>query len=186
MAVITYLDLQDYMNKSFSSGEQTAATTIIGALERELSQILGRTLEGVTVTAESHVLQVGQRQIFLREYPVISVTAISIGDLGSETAQTVADYDIYPWGVDGINIATQGLSALVTYTAGMTASDTQKLEAAVLRASTREMSMVLADAQGLKNMSVEGTSLTFANGGQGGFTDDDLKHIRRYRRKGVF
>ena len=186
MAVITYLDLQDYMGKTLTSTQQTAATTVIGALERELSQILGRSLTGITVTDEAHVLQAGQRQIFLKEYPVNSVTTLKIGTLGSETTQTLTDYDIYKCGIDGLRIATQGLSAKVTYTAGMSATDAQKLEACMLRASAREMSAMLADAQGLERLGVEGTSMTFANGGQGGFTDDDLKHVRRYRRKGVF
>lgn len=185
MAVITYLDLQDYMGKTFTSPQQTAATSLVGALERELGAILGRSLTGITVTSEAHVLQAGQRQIFLREYPVNTVTALSIGDLGSETVQTLSDYDIYKWGIDGLS-ATQGLSALVTYTAGMAATDAQKLEAVMLRASAREMSSMLADAQGLERLSIEGVSMQFANGGQGGFTDDDLKHVRRYHRKGVF
>jgi hypothetical protein len=186
MAVITYLDLQDYMGKTFTSTQQTAATSLVGALERELGAILGRSLTGLTVTSEAHVLQAGQRQIFLREYPVNTVTALSVGDLGSETAQTLSDYDIYKWGIDGLRIATQGLSALVTYTAGMAATDAQKLEAVMLRASAREMSAMLADAQGLERLSIEGVSMQFANGGQGGFTDDDLRHVRRYHRKGVF
>ena len=186
MAVITYLDLQEYMNKTFSSGEQTAATSIIGALERELSLILNRSLSGITVTEEAHLLQVGQRQIFLKEYPVNSVTAIKIGELGEETTETVSDYDIYPWGIDNLRVVSQGLSALITYTAGMSASDAQKLEAVMLRASAREMSAVLADAQGLRSLSVEGTSYTLANAGQGGFTEDDLRYVRRTYRRGIF
>jgi len=186
MAVITYLDLQEYMNKTFDSGEQTAASSIIGALERELSLILNRSLSGVNVTEEAHLLQIGQSQIFLKEYPVTAVSAIKIGELGSETTETVSNYDIYPWGIDNLRVVSQGLSALVTYTAGMSASDTQKLEAVMLRASVREMSAVLADAQGLRSLSVEGTSYTLANNGQGGFTDDDLKHVRRTFRRGIF
>ena len=50
MAIITYQDLATYMNKTFTTGEQAAANSMIGALERELSGILNRSLTGTTVT----------------------------------------------------------------------------------------------------------------------------------------
>ena len=81
MAIITYQDLATYMNKTFTTGEQAAANSMIGALERELSGILNRSLTGTTVTDEAHILQRNQHQIFLKEYPVISVTSLKIGDL---------------------------------------------------------------------------------------------------------
>ncbi len=90
------------MNKTFTSGEQSAANTMIGALERELSGILNRSLTGTSITGEAHILQRNQHQIFLKEYPVISVTSLKIGDLGSEVTQTLSDFDIYSWGIDGI------------------------------------------------------------------------------------
>ena len=76
MAIITYQDLATYMNKTFTSGEQSAANTMIGALERELSGILNRSLTGTSITSEAHILQRNQKQIFLKEYPVISVTEL--------------------------------------------------------------------------------------------------------------
>jgi|TARA_Y100001947_G_scaffold155403_1_gene161372 hypothetical protein len=186
MAIITYQDLATYMNRTFTSGEQAAANTMIGALERELSRILGRALAGAAINSEAHILKVNQRQIFLKEYPVISVTGLSIGTLGSEVAQTISDFDIHPWGIDGILATSTGTSALVTYTAGMSSSDQQQLEALMLRVSTREMSQILADAQGLERFRAEGVDMTFANKGMAGFTDDDLKWVRRYRRRGVY
>ena len=106
MAIITYQDLQTYMNKTFTSGEQASANLLIGALERELEGILNRSLSGKTITEEAHVLQRGQKQLFLKEWPVNSVTALKIGELGSETTQTLTDYDIYSWGIDGIYALT--------------------------------------------------------------------------------
>ena len=186
MAIITYQDLATYMNRTFTSGEQAAANPMIGALERELSRILGRSLAGAAIASEAHILRRGQHQIFLKEYPVLSVTALSIGDLGSETAQTVTDFDIWPWGIDGIFATTTGTSALVSYTAGMSSNDQQQLEALMLRVSTREMSQILADAQGLERFRAEGVEMTFANKGLAGFTDQDLKWVRRYKRRGVY
>ena len=77
MAIITYQDLATYMNKTFSSGEQAAANSMIGALERELSGILNRSLTGTTITDEAHLLQRNQHQIFLKEYPINSVSVLS-------------------------------------------------------------------------------------------------------------
>ena len=124
--------------------------------------------------------------IFLKEYPVISITELKIGDLGSETVQTLSDFDVYTWGIDGIFATTQGTSALVTYTAGMGASEQQQLEALMLRVTAREMSQILADAQGLQRLKAEGVDMTFANAGASGFSDEDLRWVRRYRRRGVY
>ena len=186
MAIITYQDLATYMNRTFTTGEQNAANTMIGALERELSRILGRALSGTAITEEAHLLKRGQKQIFLKEFPVISVTALKIGDLGSETTQTLTDFDIHSWGIDGILATTTGTSAKVTYTAGMSSTDQQQLEALMLRVTSREMSQILADAQGLERFRAEGVDMTFANKGMAGFTDEDLKWVRRYRRRGLY
>ena len=56
----------------------------------------------------------------------------------------------------------------------------------MLRVSTREMSQILADAQGIERFRAEGVEMTFANKGMAGFTDEDLKWVRRYRRRGVY
>ena len=151
-----------------------------------MSRVLGRALAGATITDEAHILKRSQRQIFLKEYPVTSITTLKIGDLGSEITQTLADFDIHPWGIDGILATTTGTSAKVTYSAGMSATDQQQLEALMLRVTTREMSQILADAQGLERLRAEGVDMTFANNGMGGFTDEDLKWVRRYRRRGVY
>ncbi len=187
MAIITYQDLQTYMNKTFTSGEQAAANLLIGALERELEGILNRSLSGKTITDEAHLLQRGQKQLFLKEWPVNSVTALKIGELGSETTQTLTDYDIYSWGIDGIYATTQGVSALVTYTAGMAATEQQQLEGIMLRVTAREMAQILADALGLQRLRAEGVDMSFANAGKAGFfTDEDLYWVARYRRRGVY
>tara|TARA_B100001250_G_scaffold23293_2_gene19546 strand:- start:5831 stop:6391 length:561 start_codon:yes stop_codon:yes gene_type:complete len=186
MAIITYQDLATYMNKTFTTGEQSAANTMIGALERELSGILNRSLTGTAITGEAHILQRNQQQIFLKEYPVLSVTELKIGTLGSEVVQTITDFDIYNWGIDGIWNTTQGTSALISYTAGMGSTEQQQLEALMLRVCSREMSQILADAQGLKRLAAEGVDMSFANNGMSGFSDEDLRWVRRYRRRGVY
>lgn len=187
MAIITYQDLQTYMNKTFTSGEQAAANSLIGALERELEGILNRSLSGKTITDEAHLLNRNQKQIFLKEWPVNSVTVLKIGELGSETTQTLSDFDIHSWGIDGIFATTQGTSALVTYTAGMSSTEQNQLEGIMLRVCAREMAQVLADALGLERLRAEGVDMTFANAGKAGFfTKEDLQWVRRYRRRGVY
>ena len=165
MAIITYQDLETYMNKTFTSGQQAAANLLIGSLERELEGILNRSLSGKTITDEKHLLKRGQKQIFLKEWPVNSVTAIKIGELGSEVTQTVTDYD----------------------TAGMAATEQQQLEGIMLRVCAREMAQVMSDALGLERLRAEGVDMTFANAGKAGFfTEDDLYWVARYRRRGVY
>lgn len=187
MAIITYQDLQTYMNKTFTSGEQAAANLMIGALERELEGILNRSLSGETITDEKHLLQRGQKQLFLKKWPVNSVTTLKIGDLGSEVTQTLTDFDIYSWGIDGIFATTGGTSAVITYTAGMSAAEQQQLEGILLRVCAREMAQVLADALGVQRLRAEGVDISFANAGKAGFfTDEDLYWVRRYRRRGIY
>ena len=48
------------------------------------------------------------------------------------------------------------------------------------------MSQILADAQGLERLRAEGVDMTFANRGASGFSEDDLRWVRRYRRRGVY
>jgi len=115
------------------------------------------------------------------------VTALKIGELGSETTQTLTDYDIYSWGIDGIYATTQGVSVLVTYTAGMSATEQQQLEGIMLRVTAREMAQILADALGLQRLRAEGVDISFANAGKAGFfNDEDLYWVARYRRRGVY
>lgn len=183
MAILTYLDLQRYMNKTFTAGQQTAATTIIAALERELSYYINRPLSPTVTTDEIYMLEPQQRQIFLRKGPVVSVASLEIGLAGDEVAQTVADYDIHPWGIDNIYIASTGYRAIVTYTAGMASSEAQNLERIVYSAATREMSKLLIDAQGIWELDVEGTDYKFSNMGKDGFTEEELRMASRYKRR---
>jgi hypothetical protein len=67
MAIILAADLAVYMNKTFTQSEEDAAALIISSIEGELSSILNRPLAPVQIIDEIHMLQSGQRQIFLRK-----------------------------------------------------------------------------------------------------------------------
>lgn len=152
-------------------------------LENELSYYLNKPLYAQVFTNEKHMLEMGQRQIFLRNSPVRSVTAFSVGMNNQMVNQVISDFDIYPWGIDNVRIAGQGYIALVTYTAGVYDSDSVVLERVLLTSSAREMSKFLADAQGLERLNVEGTDYVFGNKGESGFTTQELKIISRLKRR---
>lgn len=183
MAILTYDDLEIYMGKTFTDAQQDAAMSIIAALEAELEYYLNRPLGARAYADEEHKLVPGQRQIFLRHAPVQSVTSFYVGMPGEEVEQNVEDFDIFPWGIDNIRIAGTGNQALVTYTAGMTSSDTVALERVLYTASAREMSKFLIDAQGLSRLKVEGTDYVFPDGGEGGFTERELNAVKRFKRR---
>lgn len=182
MAIITYTDLERYMGRTFSAAEQTAASTIIGFLERELSTIIGRPLSPLQVTEEVHWLEVGQRQVFLRKAPVASVSSFSLGFRGYETVQDAANYDVKPWGIDNIWIGSVGYRAIVTYVGGLSNTNAASLERIMYSASVREMSQFLIDAQGLNTLTVEGTTYKIAENGVGGFTLEERKFADNFKR----
>lgn len=182
MAIITYQDLQRYMGRTFSPSEQTAATTIIAFLERELSIIIGRPLSPTQVLEEVHWLEVNQRQIFLRKTPVASVTSFYMGFNGHEVEQDLENFDIKPWGIDNIWVAGTGYKAIVSYVGGLSSTNAAGLERIIYSASVREMSQFLIDAQGLNSLTVEGTTYKIAEDGVGGFTEEEKKIARSFKR----
>ena len=184
MAVITYTDLQRFMNHEFDAGQRVAATTIISSLERELAAYLNRPISPVQID-ESHRLVVNQRQIYLRKAPVLEVTGFSIGLAGNEVEQNISDFYIYPWGIDNIRITGDGYRALVTYTAGMNSTEVENLSFIMLSAASREMNRVLLDAQGLMRMNVENSQYFMAKQGESGFTDRELKMASKYKRRSI-
>lgn len=187
MAILNYTDLARAMNKTFTDGERDAASTILAALESELSYLLNRPLSPIRVTDEKHMLEPGQKQIFLRKAPVRSVISFSIGLIDSAsasyTAQNIYDFDVYPWGIDNVRIVGTGYQAKVTYNAGLTDIDSAALERVILSAATREMSKVLVDAQGMERLKVEGTEYFFEQTPGGGFTDGEIKNLLRFKRR---
>jgi hypothetical protein len=183
MAILNYTDLERFMNRTFSEGEAQAAATIINALESQLGAMLNRPIQPIRVTEERHVLQPGQRQIFLRKAPVRSIIAFTIGMENQMVAQNLPDYDVYPWGIDNLYVSGMGYIALITYNAGMLDADSAALERVILFAAAREMSRVLIDAQGLERLKVEGTEYFFEQAGAGGFTDAEMKSLQRYKRR---
>lgn len=183
MAILNHEDLEIFMGKSFSASAQDAATEILANLEDELAYYLNRPLGIRVITNEKHRLEPNQRQIFLRQAPVASVAAFSVGLPGREVAQNITDFDIYPWGIDNVRIAGTGYVALVTYTAGMSDQTTVALERVLCTAAAREMNKYFIDAQGLEQLDVEGTKYFMQAGGESGFTPQELRMVSRFRRR---
>jgi hypothetical protein len=186
MSILTPYDLGIYMGKTFTHAQEDAAQSILASLEAELEYHLNRPLGFRVFTEEEHKLVPNQRQIFLRNAPVRSVTSFFVGLAGREVEQNIIDFDVYPWGIDNIRIAGTGNQALVTYTAGMGDISTVALERVLYSAATREMGKYLIDAQGLSKLKVEGTEYTFPDNGEGGFTDSEINSVKRFRRRVIF
>lgn len=183
MAILTPQDLEIYMGKTFTNAQEDAAQSILASLESELEYYLHRPLGARVYTEEEHKLVPNQRQIFLRNAPVHTVTSFYVGMPGDEVEQNISDFDIFSWGIDNVRIAGTGNQALVTYTAGMTSDDTVALERILYSAGTREMGKFLIDAQGLARLKVEGTDYVFVDGGEGGFTQAELNSVKRFKRR---
>lgn len=185
MASLTYQDLERYLGREFNSSQQIAATTIIAMLERQLSNYLKRPLSPAQYIDEVHWMEVGQKQIFLKNAPVINVSSFYIGLQGHEVEQDLDDFMIKPWGIDNILITGTNYRALVTYTGGISNVDALALEEVIYSAATREMNKVLLDAQGLSELTVEGSKYVFAEGGLSGFTDHEMKFAKRFKRYSI-
>jgi hypothetical protein len=186
MAILTPYDLGIYMGKDFTQAQEDAAQSILASLEGELQYYLNRPLGVRVFTEEQHKLVPNQRQIFLRNAPVRSISSFFVGLPGEEVQQNIDDFDIFPWGIDNVRIAGTGNQALVTYTAGMSGDETVALERVLYSAATREMGKYLIDAQGMSRFKVEGTEYTFPDGGEGGFTPSELNSVKRFRRRVIF
>lgn len=183
MAIITYTDLQRYMNHEFDNGQRTAATTIISSLERYLSMYLNIPIGPVQIIDEVHRLKVSQKQIFLYKAPVIEVNSFYIGLAGSEVEQNLIDFDIYSWGIDNILISGDGYRAIVSYIAGPQLQEMESLSFIMLAAAGREMNKVLLDAQGLMRMNVENSQYYMSEQGASGFTEAELKMANKFKRR---
>lgn len=183
MAILTPLDLEIFLGKTFTDAQEDAAQTIIAILESELEYVLNRRLDTQVYTEERHKLVPNQRQIFLRNAPVHEVTSFSVGMPGDEVEQTISDFDIHTWGIDNVRIAGTGMQALVTYTAGLNNEARHALERILYSAAAREFGRMLLDAQGLSRLKVEGTDYVLAADGEGGFTESELNYAKRFKRR---
>jgi len=107
--IINYLELEEPIDHVFISGLVSAATGIIDDYCR-------RSFQYKTISAERHLILEGQSAVFLREFPVISISSAAIE--GSDISSDSYDLDA----ISGRIRFSAGLSQgdlLVTYISGV-------------------------------------------------------------------
>jgi hypothetical protein len=197
--------LQKYMDVRFSNTQQDAAEYVLEGLQSELESYLRRPVEIDTFT-ESHVMEsnyvgvpttsffynysqdttqqsLGYMQppvtVYLRNSPVISVDEVVITNyLGTNTQPQVEgqDYIVRRFGVDCYR-AIANDTITVTYTAGLDGDKIKHFRSLILRAATREMQNMHDDVVGVKDLNTRNVAPL-----QTGFTEEELRSIKRWRR----
>lgn len=205
--LVSVNDLQKYMDIKFTNRQQDAAEFVLEGLQSELESYLRRPVE-VDEFTESHVmdsnyvgvpatsffynysLDTTQQQlgymmppatVYLRNSPVISVDSVTITNyLGDSTAQTAGtDYIVRRWGIDVFR-AVANDTVTVTYTAGLDGANIKIFKSLILRAGTREMQNMHDDTVGVKDLTTRNVAPL-----QTGFTEEELRSIKRWRRHRV-
>lgn len=203
--LVTVNQLQKYMDVKFSNIQQDAAEYVLEGLQSELESYLRRPVEVDTFT-ETHVMEsnyvgvpttsffynysldttqqsLGYMQppvtVYLRNSPVISVASVQIVNyLGTniQPQQEGFDYVVRRYGVDCYR-AVANDRVTVTYTAGLNGSNIKHFRSLILRAATREMQNMHDDVVGVKDLNTRNVAPL-----QTGFTEEELRSIKRWRR----
>lgn len=160
-------ELASFMARSFTIGQQAAASPIIDAYSAQVQRHLrGKSLDETVIVAEEHVLEYGQERVFFRHKPVQSIDTIEIIAIDGITI-TVLDPSWFTrrtWGMEGLRGGETGETLRVSYTtSALDDVDLALVRGVILSASARYFAArVLADAHGIDGtLSVEGTSMQF-------------------------
>lgn len=202
--LVTVSQLQKYMDVKFTNIQQDAAEYVLEGLQSELESFLRRPIE-IDEYTETHVMDsnyVGipsssffynesldttgnqllyiqpPATIYLRNSPVISVDSITITNpFGTDMPQTEGyDYIVRRYGVDLFR-AYANDTVTVTYTAGLDGPNIKHFRLMILRAATREMQNMHDDVVGVKDLNPRNVAPVAT-----GFTEEELRSVRRYRR----
>ena len=182
----TVQELADLMGRSFSATQITAASVILDNATTLVGDFIRRPFEAGTATSERHVLVNDQFQVFLKKYPAVNVSSITVTSVDNTTTTTLDPYDyvIYRWGLGNIWNSADGEVMHITYTYSGLDSDQQSITKTVIfSAAQRMMGRVIADAPGLKRISAESTSYDFADDGTIGLTESEKQTLSRLRRR---
>ena len=74
----TVQELADLMGRSFSATQITAASVILDNATNLVGDFIRRPFEAGTATSERHVLVNDQFQVFLKKYPAVNVSSITL------------------------------------------------------------------------------------------------------------
>ena len=201
-------ELRRYMDITFSSRQEDAATYVLEGLQSELEAYIRRPIEVQELT-ETHVIQassVGMPTasffydqsldttlntgisitqppvgVYLRNSPVVSVSEVTITNTtGDVLSQTEGiDYVVQRYGIDCYRGYPNDV-VTVTYEGGLNGDNIKMFRLMILRAASREMQNMHDDVVGIKDLNSRNVAPL-----QTGFLDSELLALKRYRRKQI-
>lgn len=203
MALVTVQELRDfYMGLSdMTDNVETGCRIILEGLQSELEAYLGRPVER-RFFVETYQVGAGEPSwpqgsqailddfanlfpskyiLYLKQSPIYSVTSVTLLAQGDEVGEEETlvegdDYTVLPFGLE-MSAATAYDQITVTYEAGLDGSQIPAIKTLVLRAAAREAQNMYDDTVGIKDLNPRGVAVA-----QTGFTPEELKSIRRWRR----
>lgn len=197
--IATWQDVQTYVNRTFDAAEQTFVTDVIGYLQGEMETYLKRPVT-VRWFYDEPIMQQDQVEVFLRNTPLWQITEVVVNpESNSPATLDPATYDVMPWGIiladptyqllfrpgdDNLYRDVTGVKVGITYQAGLDGPNTPTIKSLLVRAASREYLAMASDVQNVSMLRAGTmTQWTFADGNRGGFSSDELKRIKRFRRR---
>jgi len=206
--LVSTTELSKYMDISFSARQSDAAGYVLSGLQSELESYLRRPIEGGT-WVETHVIEgtfasvpsttmfydysadmTGQPissiyghvpiTVYLRNTPVVSVESVTLYTPTTPSASTGltvnTDYIVREFGLD-VYPARPNDTIVVAYSGGLVGADIPVFRLMILRAAAREMQNMHDDVVGIKDLETRNVAPL-----QTGFTTEELKALRRWKR----
>jgi hypothetical protein len=204
VALVTLEDLEKYMDMKFSVTQAEGAQFTLDGLHEELEAFLRRPIEVTTFVEDYRVehwvnmippgssfrdYHVGDGYsiveiaslpytVYVRNSPVVSVTSVVVTTpSGTETTLTEGtEYVVRRYGVDVYQVNGDDL-VTITYTAGLDGTTIPMFKNLILRASVRELQNLADDVIGVKDLTARDVAPLVT-----GFTEEELRSVRRWRR----
>jgi hypothetical protein len=203
--LVTVDELVDYMDIKLSNRQKRAAGYVLDGLQSELEGFLRRPVE-VTEFTEDYVISsenVGLPldsffydyhldttqeysgvfqppiTVYLRNSPVASVETVYVTNPSSGasvTAEFGRDYIVRRFGIE-LFVGFPNDKVTISYTAGLDGDAIKIFKLLILRAATREIQNMHDDTVGVKDLTTRNVAPLIT-----GFTDEERKSIRRWRR----
>lgn len=202
MALVTVLELRDfYINIHLNEDQEAGARIIVDGLQSELESYLGRPIErrsfvetyqvgagapawpvgAMALLTESESLFQTPYILYLEQTPIHLIESVTVLGQGAEVGEEETlvegdDFTVLPYGLEITAVAPYD-AVTVTYEAGLDGTQIPAFKTLILRAATREMQNMYDETVGTKDLNPRDVAPL-----QTGFTELELKSVRRWRR----
>jgi len=204
--LVSVTEIERYMDIKLSNRQTHAAEYVLSGLQSELESYLRRPIEIATFTENYRVestnvgiptssffydTTIGTDEkpqtflqppytVYLRNSPVISVDSVVVtGPTPGSVPETLVDgrdYIVRRYGIDVYRtFANDDIE--VEYTAGLDGEQIKVFRLLILRAASREMQNMHDDVVGIKDLETRNVGPLIT-----GFTEEELRSVRRWRR----